>query len=458
MDDPERPTATELRLREFTMADYEAVERLWRRAGLWMRPSDAAEQVALKLTRDPDLFLVACAGERTVGVTMGGWDGRRAYIYHLAVDPHWQRRGVGDRAHGRAREALSRSRARSRRSCRSSTATTLLRRSSRRAATGSRADCHALGQGARAGRRARRLEGGLGAGRRPAAAAVRRPAQNGSGRNGSGRNGAAGTDRRGREEASDGPRDHLGPDLQRARHRRARRGARPGGGDRGPPRADRPVAAAAGDRPAAGHRRRSADGAHRRPRSSMCARRPRAAAPGSTPTPSSRRAASRSRCWPSAGALDIVSGWERGLAPFALVRPPGHHAMPDHAMGFCLFDNIAIVARRLLADGLERVLILDWDVHHGNGTQAAFYDDPHVLFVSLHQWPFFPGTRLVLGDGRRRRRGLHGQRAVPGGHDRRRLRARLRRADRADRRPVRTRRPCWSRRARTSTSTTSSAR
>lgn len=97
MDDPERPTATELRLREFTMADHEAVEELWRRAGLWMRPSDAAEQVALKLTRDPDLFLVACAGERTVGVTMGGWDGRRAYIYHLAVDPHWRRRGVGDR-------------------------------------------------------------------------------------------------------------------------------------------------------------------------------------------------------------------------------------------------------------------------------------------------------------------------------------------------------------------------
>ena len=92
------------------------------------------------------------------------------------------------------------------------------------------------------------------------------------------------------------------------------------------------------------------------------------------------------------GALDIAAGWQRGLAPFALVRPPGHHAMPDHAMGFCLFDNIAILARRLLADGLERVLILDWDVHHGNGTQAIFYDEPRVLFVSLHQWPFFPGT------------------------------------------------------------------
>ena len=92
------------------------------------------------------------------------------------------------------------------------------------------------------------------------------------------------------------------------------------------------------------------------------------------------------------GALDIPAAWERGLAPFALVRPPGHHAMPDEAMGFCLFDNIAILARRLLADGLERVLILDWDVHHGNGTQAIFYDEPRVLFISLHQWPFFPGT------------------------------------------------------------------
>jgi acetoin utilization deacetylase AcuC-like enzyme len=92
------------------------------------------------------------------------------------------------------------------------------------------------------------------------------------------------------------------------------------------------------------------------------------------------------------GALDIAAAWERGLAAFALVRPPGHHAMPDAAMGFCLFDNIAILARRLLASDFERVLILDWDVHHGNGTQAVFYDEPRVLFISLHQWPFFPGT------------------------------------------------------------------
>jgi ribosomal protein S18 acetylase RimI-like enzyme len=97
VDDPVRSTATEPRLREFAMADFQAVEKLWRRAGLWMRPSDGAEQVALKLTRDPDLFVVACAGERVVGVAMGGWDGRRAYIYHLAVDPRWRRRGLANR-------------------------------------------------------------------------------------------------------------------------------------------------------------------------------------------------------------------------------------------------------------------------------------------------------------------------------------------------------------------------
>jgi acetoin utilization deacetylase AcuC-like enzyme len=92
------------------------------------------------------------------------------------------------------------------------------------------------------------------------------------------------------------------------------------------------------------------------------------------------------------GAIAATRLWGRGLVSFALIRPPGHHATPDRAMGFCLFDNIAIAAARLLTEGYERVAILDWDVHHGNGTQAAFYDEPRVLFVSLHQWPHYPGS------------------------------------------------------------------
>jgi acetoin utilization deacetylase AcuC-like enzyme len=92
------------------------------------------------------------------------------------------------------------------------------------------------------------------------------------------------------------------------------------------------------------------------------------------------------------GALEATRLWDRGLVPFALIRPPGHHATPDRAMGFCLFDNIAIAAARLLRQGYERVAIVDWDVHHGNGTQAAFYAEPRVLFVSLHQWPHYPGS------------------------------------------------------------------
>jgi len=78
---------------------------------------------------------------------------------------------------------------------------------------------------------------------------------------------------------------------------------------------------------------------------------------------------------------------------FALVRPPGHHALESEAMGFCIFGNVAIAARYAQRElGLERVAVVDFDVHHGNGTEALFRDDPSVLTVSLHQWPFWPGT------------------------------------------------------------------
>jgi len=96
----------------------------------------------------------------------------------------------------------------------------------------------------------------------------------------------------------------------------------------------------------------------------------------------------------AAGAgLATVDALRRGAGDVALVavRPPGHHALSDRAMGFCLLNNIAISAAALVADG-ERVLIVDWDVHHGNGTQAIFWDDPNVLYVSTHQWPLFPGS------------------------------------------------------------------
>ena len=90
-------------------------------------------------------------------------------------------------------------------------------------------------------------------------------------------------------------------------------------------------------------------------------------------------------------------------AAFALVRPPGHHAERDRAMGFCLFNNVAVAAAAALDRGLSRVAIVDIDVHHGNGTQWMFYDEPRVLYLSSHQFPFYPGTgaadEVGRGDG-----------------------------------------------------------
>ena len=91
-------------------------------------------------------------------------------------------------------------------------------------------------------------------------------------------------------------------------------------------------------------------------------------------------------------AVDHVLDAGAGTRALALVRPPGHHAERDRAMGFCFFNNIAVAAAHARARGLSRVAIVDYDVHHGNGTQWSFYSDPSVLFVSSHQYPYYPGT------------------------------------------------------------------
>ena len=94
------------------------------------------------------------------------------------------------------------------------------------------------------------------------------------------------------------------------------------------------------------------------------------------------------------GVVDAVERVVEGSLDraFCSVRPPGHHATPDRAMGFCLFNNVALGAAAALARGLTRVAVIDFDVHHGNGTQEAFYADPRVLYVSSHRFPFYPGT------------------------------------------------------------------
>jgi acetoin utilization deacetylase AcuC-like enzyme len=104
------------------------------------------------------------------------------------------------------------------------------------------------------------------------------------------------------------------------------------------------------------------------------------------------------------GAMAMTDALLAGDGPtvaFCGLRPPGHHAEPARAMGFCLFNNVAVAARRALdAHGRERVLIVDWDVHHANGTQAVFDEDPAVLLCSIHQWPLYPGTGAADDAGR----------------------------------------------------------
>jgi acetoin utilization deacetylase AcuC-like enzyme len=123
--------------------------------------------------------------------------------------------------------------------------------------------------------------------------------------------------------------------------------------------------------------------------------------PDTAMSPASGEAALRAAGAACAAVDAVVAG--EAKAAFVAMRPPGHHAEPDRAMGFCLFNNVAIGALQARhAHGLGRIAIMDFDVHHGNGTQAVFWSDPTTLYASTHQWPLYPGT------GAAEERGAHG--------------------------------------------------
>jgi acetoin utilization deacetylase AcuC-like enzyme len=131
-------------------------------------------------------------------------------------------------------------------------------------------------------------------------------------------------------------------------------------------------------------------------------------------------------------AVEHVLDSDAGTRALALVRPPGHHAERNRAMGFCFFNNIAIAAASARAHGLSRVAIVDYDVHHGNGTQWSFYHDPSVMFISSHQFPYYPGTGAAGDIGTAAGAGFTINLPLSAGATRRRLRAGLHEGGAAD--------------------------
>ncbi|HLN81352.1 MAG TPA: histone deacetylase [Thermoanaerobaculia bacterium] len=123
-------------------------------------------------------------------------------------------------------------------------------------------------------------------------------------------------------------------------------------------------------------------------------------------TYASRHSAAAARL-AAGGLIDLVGKVLSGDVSngLALLRPPGHHAEADRAMGFCLFNNVAVATKAAQRAGVERIAIVDWDLHHGNGTQHTFENDPNVLYFSTHEYPFYPGTGAVREVGRGEARG-----------------------------------------------------
>ena len=130
-------------------------------------------------------------------------------------------------------------------------------------------------------------------------------------------------------------------------------------------------------------------------------------------SPASVEAARLAAGLAAGAAVDLYRGATPWTSAFCLVRPPGHHATSNRAMGFCFFNNVAIAARHVQAAGCSRVLIIDWDVHHGNGTQDIFYDDPTVYYYSLHAHPHYPGTGHANETGKGKGEGTTLNRPLP---------------------------------------------